>query len=450
MRPVKIVFPLLLLLSITSVLAQSSSCPIIVAQALAVTEFACDDLARNVACYGSTLVEAVSEDDATLASFQEPGDITSLIEVASMALSPMSVPDETWGIAVMSVQANLPDTTPGQNVMFLMFGDVSIENNGAAMESFYFRTGIGDAPCEEAPDSGILIRTPEGVGEITLTANNVEITLGSTAYLSAEANGVMTVALLEGQAMVSAEGKTQVLNSGFFTTIAMDESLNAAAQPNTPTEIPASFANELPIASIPSTMTTASDAPPSSDDSGSAVGLFSEDAISSAPDSSNCSTGEIAHLIQRGENLFRISLRYGVTQNSLALRNGITNPALINVGTTICIPEGGIDSGVSSIGQPTDNIILSTEEPTNIVEEPNDTLEEIDANWCNDGEPWEGQCNVEGNPELTHYLWQCGWYFARGLTSDDCRSTSSGEPDDTIPVTEEPYYNMSGGSGFST
>ena len=30
------------------------------------------------------------------------------------------------------------------------------------MQAFYFRSGIGDAPCAEAPNSGILIQTPEG------------------------------------------------------------------------------------------------------------------------------------------------------------------------------------------------------------------------------------------------------------------------------------------------
>jgi len=31
-----------------------------------------------------------------------------------------------WGIALLRVQANLPDTAPGQNVTVLMFGDAEI------------------------------------------------------------------------------------------------------------------------------------------------------------------------------------------------------------------------------------------------------------------------------------------------------------------------------------
>ena len=32
------------------------------------------------------------------------------------------------------------------------------------MQAFYFTSGIGDAQCNEAPDSGMLIQTPQGVG----------------------------------------------------------------------------------------------------------------------------------------------------------------------------------------------------------------------------------------------------------------------------------------------
>jgi LysM repeat protein len=49
-------------------------------------------------------------------------------------------------------------------------------------------------------------------------------------------------------------------------------------------------------------------------------------------------TGEQVHVVQPGENLFRIALRYGLTVNELAAYNGIANPALIFVGQVIRIP----------------------------------------------------------------------------------------------------------------
>jgi LysM repeat protein len=50
------------------------------------------------------------------------------------------------------------------------------------------------------------------------------------------------------------------------------------------------------------------------------------------------STGETIHIVQAGENLYRIGLRYGFTAEELAAYNGITNPDRIDVGQQIRIP----------------------------------------------------------------------------------------------------------------
>lgn len=47
---------------------------------------------------------------------------------------------------------------------------------------------------------------------------------------------------------------------------------------------------------------------------------------------------ERVHIVQRGENLFRIALQYGFTVNELVNYNNITNPARIDVGQEIRIP----------------------------------------------------------------------------------------------------------------
>jgi LysM repeat protein len=47
------------------------------------------------------------------------------------------------------------------------------------------------------------------------------------------------------------------------------------------------------------------------------------------------------HIVQRGENLFRIALRYGVTVNALAAANGLSSTSIIYVGQRLIIPTGG-------------------------------------------------------------------------------------------------------------
>lgn len=50
------------------------------------------------------------------------------------------------------------------------------------------------------------------------------------------------------------------------------------------------------------------------------------------------SAGGVTHIVQQGETLFQISLRYGVPVNSIAARNGISNINLIYINQELIIP----------------------------------------------------------------------------------------------------------------
>ena len=47
------------------------------------------------------------------------------------------------------------------------------------------------------------------------------------------------------------------------------------------------------------------------------------------------------HIVARGENLYRIALRYGTTVSTLAAYNNLANPNLIFVGQHLVVPAGG-------------------------------------------------------------------------------------------------------------
>jgi LysM repeat protein len=60
------------------------------------------------------------------------------------------------------------------------------------------------------------------------------------------------------------------------------------------------------------------------------------------PETMPPSTGHPSiHIVQPGENLFRISLRYGTTVDGIAKANKIVNPWFIYVGQELKIPTGG-------------------------------------------------------------------------------------------------------------
>jgi LysM repeat protein len=63
-------------------------------------------------------------------------------------------------------------------------------------------------------------------------------------------------------------------------------------------------------------------------------------------------TGGTRHVVQRGETLFRIGLRYGVTVDALAHTNGIANPNRIYAGQVLIIPDSSASVPSAPAAQP--------------------------------------------------------------------------------------------------
>ncbi len=118
-----------------TVVAAQGDCPSIVQQALNAAQDSCDGLGRNQACYGNINLEATPRDGVPDFTFNAPGDLADVANLQSLQLSSLDTDSNSWGVALMKVQANLPDTLPGQNVTFVLFGDVQIENKGGDSDS---------------------------------------------------------------------------------------------------------------------------------------------------------------------------------------------------------------------------------------------------------------------------------------------------------------------------
>lgn len=105
-----------------------SLCTSIVQEAIAATAANCGNLERNRACYGNFLVNASFVIDVPPDFFTEPADRADLLDIERLATTAFDVETEQWGIALMNLQANLPNTLPGQGVLFLLLGDTEVEN----------------------------------------------------------------------------------------------------------------------------------------------------------------------------------------------------------------------------------------------------------------------------------------------------------------------------------
>jgi uncharacterized protein YraI len=329
----------LLLMAPTSAVSQTPSpgetCPELVRTAYATTADLCDATGRNQACYGHSLLQATAQPDVTSFKFSQEGDLADVSEIQSLRLSVMDDTTGAWGISLMRLQANMPNSQLGKNVTLLLMGDVEISadqaatatqeatvsargnvnvrqsptlsaevidilppgryvtadgrladsswirvrlpNNGGTgwiarsllastsgfedldavdtssqyytpMQAFTFRSGTNDALCAEAPDSGIVIKTPEGMGKITLLINEVNVQVGSTVFFQAQPGADMAIRVIEGDVRVSTFDMAYNVTTGNETTVPVDNDLHPTGPPTPPKPYDPESVRALPLA----------------------------------------------------------------------------------------------------------------------------------------------------------------------------------------------------------
>lgn len=208
---------LLLLLSVSIVFAQAADCPAFVDQALDTVGETCAGVGRNQVCYGNSAVDA-EFDVASGVSFTIPGDRANVFDLQHLATAPLLPAENVWGVAVLALQANLPDALPGQNATFIVFGDTEMTPADAAtgyeapMQAFSLNTRISGVDCQEVPESGLLVQVPEET-TVNFLINGVEIRVGSSALLQTDA-GDLTVDTVEGVVEVTSDGATELAGEG--------------------------------------------------------------------------------------------------------------------------------------------------------------------------------------------------------------------------------------------
>ncbi len=118
------------------------------------------------------------------------------------------------------------------------------------MQAFYFQSGETDDACGEAPTSGLLIQTPEGVGQVTLLINEVNVRIGSTALFQASPGEELRVSTVEGSVEVEAMGVTHTAPAGAEISVPLDDHNEPAAPPSAPVPYNKEEWEALPAASL--------------------------------------------------------------------------------------------------------------------------------------------------------------------------------------------------------
>ena len=198
--------------------------------------------------------------------------------VAPNAINVRSAPS-TQGSIVRILDPGIPVTLNGRNaagdwyhvqlgegeagwiVGYLVQADADlttlrvIDNNDTPgyvpMQAFTLQTGMGDAGCAEAPNSGLLVQTPEAAGDIQLQVNGVDIQLSGTAFLQAEAGNGLFVSILEGSGTLSALAKSVIVPAGAGSSVLIDENLLVSDVPADPTPYNPEDLQALPLSLLP-------------------------------------------------------------------------------------------------------------------------------------------------------------------------------------------------------
>ncbi len=163
--------------------------------------------------------------------------IIGIVKAGQLVTVTGRLEDTSW------LRVQIPDTQALGWISRTLIPDVEDRNLAALevvdagpqygpMQAFYFNSSDRGDVCPEAPDSGILIQTPEGVAEITLLINEIDVQIGSTVYFRAVPGGNMTVSVVEGLVYVETDGQTVGIPAGSEATIPLNEDMKPAGPPN--------------------------------------------------------------------------------------------------------------------------------------------------------------------------------------------------------------------------
>jgi len=109
----------------------ADTCPVSVRAAFDELDRVCDAVTRNEACYVANNVVAAFFEAAAEATFVQPADRVDVTTLRQLVTSPFDPETGDRGVAMMRLQANLPNTLPGQAVVFVLIGDVQVANDVA-------------------------------------------------------------------------------------------------------------------------------------------------------------------------------------------------------------------------------------------------------------------------------------------------------------------------------
>jgi uncharacterized protein YraI len=193
---------------------------------------------RSAPSTDSTIIESIGADESLVASGRSPDNAWLRLRLQDE--------DETrngWlATSLIETEYNLEDLPvidPNADEADDLF-------TYGPMQAFYFESNRDDAPCEEAPNSGLIIQTPEGEASVSVWIDEVIVELNATAFVQAQRDGNFTINVLDGAARVTANGETQIAVAGQAIDVELNEDLSPQGAPGEARDIDAEDVQSLP------------------------------------------------------------------------------------------------------------------------------------------------------------------------------------------------------------
>lgn len=323
---------------------EEDTCPAVANTALMSVSEVCTTLSRNSACYGASNVDSLTVADPRPEDFFiDPGDRAELQELREIHPQPLDEITQTFGVSLLNLQANIPNTVPGQGVVFILMGDARLTNEvppdsteETPFQSFYFLPSAGETNCFEA-DPMLTIQTSGSI-TTTLRFNGVRTEFSPGTLLTI----TPTVCTIHRGGIIRGNGPNpSVLTANETVEIFIDD----AGAINVTKRRPLTEAEYRRGEQVQELLNAVSD-------DNEWIPQFVLPPAEFAPDPNATPAAEgpcvTQHTVLEGESLHNIARQYNTSVQSLVEANQLENPRVIYAGQTLCIPNP--DSGFVPLG----------------------------------------------------------------------------------------------------
>jgi hypothetical protein len=194
----------------------------------------CTGTALNQVCYAGGSVTLDGGGPLTT-----PGQVATLDGVSGLTL--VSPDAGHWSVALLRLAAEA--TTPDLGLTVLAFGNVEIRNltlfdaaidNGDVAPALSFSSS--PVPGEASVTGGLLVYNPNDEESLSITLNEADLTLASSAIVEAQPGVKMTVTMAKGTAIVNTAAGDGGVIRGQQLSVPLDGNGVAAGAPTPPTE----------------------------------------------------------------------------------------------------------------------------------------------------------------------------------------------------------------------